>query len=526
MATRTRLLLVSGLLLWALLYLPNLRSNPNWYGDEGEWMDMSWTIAHGTPRAGPVIWDGLFPYSYSPLYGLVNGILLRVFGNDILVARAFGAVMALAAAGILFWIGRRLRDDWFGWMCAVALLVYPQADMNFRWVRSHPMTGTLALACVGFLICYLQDRRLKDLVWAGVMCSLAIATHYYAVGMIPAVIAVAVWVNWKRWREPAAWRDVIIGTAAAGAFGAIFVVWYVAMQGGYAHMIDQVHRMGGMAQPPPASEVCMRIVKFCFQTPTHIGPQGLEGRDWWLIAAVAGLVAFPVARLRVWPVLWLLLLMFPIFRKQDNVSWFFYPAMNFLPLMALGVGGAGEQLGRLLQWVTKKNAVALRLAPAGIAFLVWGGTSLQGAFGHFNSMIDMFTQVSPPSAAEAAMNFVNANTTTNDFVLLPKQIYWLAKTPKRSMLSHCVSYEGRTNDAWPVSIPREFFWFDCSWQNAKYVVLAYGQTGNGRPVGIDAVYTLGLGGVREIVAAMQQEHWPAVFQQGEYIVLANPKLAK
>jgi len=41
MATRTRLLLVSCLVLWALLYLPNLRSNPNWYGDEGEWMDMS-----------------------------------------------------------------------------------------------------------------------------------------------------------------------------------------------------------------------------------------------------------------------------------------------------------------------------------------------------------------------------------------------------------------------------------------------------------------------------------------------------
>jgi 4-amino-4-deoxy-L-arabinose transferase-like glycosyltransferase len=518
---------VTLLIVWALLYLPNLRSNPNWYGDEGEWMEKSWTFIHGTPRVGPITNDFVFPYPYPPLYMLVNGVLLRVFGDDIVVGRALGAVTALAAAGVLFWIGKRVRDEWFGAMCAAALLVYSQADMNFRWVRSHAMAGTLALASAGFLICYLQDKRLKSLVWAGAMCSLATATNYYEVGMIPAVIAVALWVNWRRWREPAAWRDVIVGTATAGGYGVLFVLWYVATKGGVGHLMEQVHRLGGMTQPPSLTEVGMRIIKFCFTTPTHIGPGGLEGRDWWLIAAVAGLVAFPVARLRVWLVAWLLLLMFPIFRKQDNVSWFFYPAMIFLPLMALGVGGAMEQVGRLLQWVAKKpSALALRLTPAVVAFALWGVTSLQGSLGHFDSTIDMFTQISPPAAADAALAYVNANTTSNDFVLVPKQIYWLVKNAKKSMLSHCVTYEGRTNDAWPVSIPRDLFWFDCRWQNAKYIVLAYGREASGRPVGIDGIYTLGLGGVRDIVLALQQERWPTVFQQGEYIVLANPRFTK
>src|SRR6266404_4433251 len=161
--------------LWALLFLPNLRTNPNWYGDEGEWMEKSWTFIHGTPRIGPIVDDFIFPYPYPPLYMVVNGVLLRLFGNDIVVARALGAVTALAAGALLFWIGTRLRDKNFGFLCAAAFLVYSEANINFRWVRSHPMSGVLALASIGFLIRYVQEKRLRDAAWAGIFCSLATA---------------------------------------------------------------------------------------------------------------------------------------------------------------------------------------------------------------------------------------------------------------------------------------------------------------------------------------------------------------
>ena len=116
--------LVSGLVaLWAVLYLPHLRTSPNWYGDEGEWMEKSWTFIHGTPRVGPIINDFVFPYPYPPLYLLLNGILLRIFGNDIVVARALGALVALVAAGLLVWIGSRLRNRLYGVLSALAFLV-------------------------------------------------------------------------------------------------------------------------------------------------------------------------------------------------------------------------------------------------------------------------------------------------------------------------------------------------------------------------------------------------------------------
>ena len=540
--TRQTLGLVSALVVgWAVLFLPNLRSSPNWYGDEGEWMELCRQMANGQARIGPVNNDFVHPYPYPPLYMWLNGMLLRVFGNDVVVGRAFSAVTGLAAAGILFWIGRRLKDEWFGFLCAAALLVYENADTHFRWVRSHPLTGTLVLAAAGFLIRYLQDKRLRDVAIAGMFVAFATACNYYAVGMIPGVIAVAIWVNWKRWRELPAWRDVLVAGGTAGAFGVIFLIWYLATQGSVAHLREQVQLMSGMAPPTPVTEIFVRIGKFLFATPTAIAASGPTGKDLWLCLAAIGLVAFPVKRLRVWLVVWVLLLMWPIFKKQDNVSWFFYPAMIFLPLLALGVGGALQQAGQWAGRILKKETLGIRLAPGLIALALWGATTLSGAWGHFNTPIDTFTQHSIPEAEEA-MNFVNDHTTADDFVLVPKQIYWLVKQARRSMLSHCGPYTGQPNGAWPVPIARTAYWFDCRWQNAKYVVLASGVDQQGNGFGIDLVYTRGAAGGQEVVAGMVAEHWPVVFPPqaqviyppqlgghwpvlvgGEYLVLANPR---
>ena len=134
------------------------------------------------------------------------------------------------------------------------------------------------------------------------------------------------------------------------------------------------------------------------------------------------------------------------------------------------------------------------------------------------------------------MRYVNERTTTNDFVIVPKQIYWLVKNAKKSMLTYCARYNGIDNDMpVPTRIPQDLYWFDCRLENAKYVVMEYGvrevTLPDGRrgqmPVGIDAVYTVPvLRGVREIVQQMQQEKWPPVFQQGVYLVLENPRFAK
>jgi hypothetical protein len=230
----------------------------------------------------------------------------------------------------------------------------------------------------------------------------------------------------------------------------------------------------------------------------------------------------------------LLVLMYGVFKKLNNVPLFFYPATIFLPLMAVGFAGviawAGE-LGKRLAPKSGNTAVAV------IAVVVLGGFGLQsasGAWGHFHTRIDMWTQQSAPDA-EAAMAYVNAHTTKDDFVIVPKQIYWLAHCDRRSMLTFCARYQGVDNDMpVPSHIPLELYWFDCRLEQAKFLVLEYGveqrTLTDGRsvqlPIGIDAVYTLSLRGVREIVQQTQDEKWPVAFHQGAYIVLANPRFVK
>jgi len=528
--------------LWALLFLPNLRTNPNWYGDEGEWMEKCWTFIHGTSRIGPIIDDFIFPYHYPPLYMVVNGVLLRVFGNDIVVARALGAVTALTAGALLFWIGTRLRDKNFGFLCAAAFLVYSEANVNFRWVRSHPMSGVLALASVGFLVRYVQEKRLRDAAWAGVFCSLATGTNYFTYPLVGAVVVTVAVVNWRDWKTSRAWRDVIVAGGLACAYAGLFVLWYCAAHGS-GQLMTQVGRLTSIANNEARPTFGGEVERFIenvwtlgFKTPTQGPPLPWSGHDWWLTVATIGFVFLPTRdwRLRLWVPFWLLVLMYGVFKKLNNVPLFFYPATIFLPLMAVGFAGVLTWAGELVKQVAEKSKEATAM---GVAFIVLAGFGIQsaaGAWGHFHTRIDMWTQQSVPDA-EAAMAYVNAHTTKDDFVIVPKQIYWLARCDRRSMLTYCARYKGVDNDMpVPVHIPQDLYWFDCSLEQAKYLVVEYGAQQvtlpdgrNGQlPVGIDAVYTIGLRGVREVLQQVQQEKWPAVFQQGAYLVLANPRFVK
>lgn len=551
--SRERGIAAALLLLWALLFLPNLRTNPNWYGDEGEWMEKSWTFIQGTPRVGPIVNDYIFPYPYPPLYMLVNGALLRVFGNDIVVGRALGAVTALAAAALLSWIGSRLRDKNFGFLCAAAFLVYTEANVNFRWVRSHPMAGTLALASIGFLIRYVQEKRLRDVAWAGFFCSLATATNYFTYPLVGAVVATVAVVNWREWKSPRAWRDVVVAGVMSCGYAALFVIWY-CMAHGSGELMAQVGRLTSVASNEVRPTFGGEIERFVenvwtlgFKTPTHLDPQtGFAGRDWWLVMATLGFLWLPVTRgkwLRAWIPFWLLVLMYGVFKKLNNVPLFFYPATIFLPLMAVGFAGvltwAGEGCKRL-------GAPGGRTLPA-LALVLFAFPSLQGAWGHFNTRIDQWAQHSADEA-EAAMRYVNQHIAPDDFVMVPKQIYWMARCERRSMLTFCARYEGVVNDM-PVAvpIPQSAYWFDCRCENAKYLVMASGvEMSSGRPMGIDIIYVSGLKGVPERVEAMLSAGWKPVYVggngqmaivnvrghqwpvavNGEYLVLANPRLVK
>lgn len=509
-------------ILWACLFLPHLRTNPNWYGDEGDWMDPSWTFLHGETHHGPMRVDFLFPYPYPPLYLLANGCLLRVFGNDVLVGRALQAVTALLAAAILVWIGTRLRDRAFGFLCAVGFLVYPETVLHFRWMRSHPMAGVWALAAAGFLIRYVQEKRRRDLVLAGLLCSAATATSYWTYGLIGAVVVTALLVNWRH-----AWIAALTSCAWLGSFSIGYVIVH---EDGLVQLLAQLERLQFMNNaivnaspsfPGETARIAKNVVEFTFLMPTTTA-SGARFVDLWLMGAGLGLAFFPAPRFRKWLIFWLLALMVVVFRGRSNLSVAFYPAMVFLPLMAVGFAGVLVRIGELAARVVPWRQEPARQLPAFLAIGILAGMSLTGSFTHFRTRLDELTARSVPDS-EAVAEFINTRSTTNDFVIAPNQLFWLIHA-RKAMLTQCSAYEGEM--AWPycAPVPREQFWFDCDWHNAKYLVLADATDARGQRIGIDGVFWMRMKNIRAIVSGIEQEGWPVVFERGEYKVRANPKL--
>jgi hypothetical protein len=336
-------------------------------------------------------------------------------------------------------------------------------------------------------------------------------------------------------------RDTAVAGAVACSYAGLFVLWYMATRG-WGQLMDHIHLLTSVAsnevRPTFGGEVArfvQNIWTLGFKTPTQGPPMPWSGHDWWLTVATLGFVFLPARdwRLRLWMPFWLLVLMYGVFKKLNNVPMFFYPATIFLPLMAVGFGGVLAWAGELC--VKGLKSEGARAVPAVIALLIFFIPSIGGAWGHFQTRIDMWTQQSAADA-EAAMRYVNEQTAKEEFVIVPKQIYWLARCERRSMLTFCARYEGVDNDMpVPAHIPKELYWFDCRLENAKFVVMEYGvrevtlpdgRTGQ-LPVGIDAVYTVpALRGVKEIIQQMQQEKWPVVLERGVYVVLANPRLMK
>ena len=523
-------MVVALVALWALLFLPHLRTNPNWYGDEGVWMEVSRTFIHGDAHVGPVRCDFVFPYPYPPLYPLVNGALLRLFGNDILVSRALQAATALAVAGLLFWIGGRLRDRRFGFLCAAAFLVWPEGVMNFRWARAHPMAGALALASVGFLIRYVQQKCWRDIALAGLFCSLTTATCYWAYPLIAAVVVTALFVKPEA-GAGSRWQRALVAAATAGGYGALFVVWYALVEpGGWTRLMEQVarlnHQAQGMVETLPGfwGEVWrwVRNLMTLWREFPWQGGYGAVRYDFWLAGAGIGLLVLPAAGFRLWLWFWLLTLSYAVVRGRDGLPFMFYPATIFAPLLAVGFGG-------LLVWIEKVIARLLgerRWLPASastIAVLVaFGAVSVWGSVTHFRARIDVLT-VRVPADAEAAACYVNAHSQPQDVVLVPDQLFWLVTTPRAAQMVHAAAWSEEVTEYFCGALPRDVFLFPCGLQDSRYLVVAAGGTPE-QPSGIDAVYWFRYTSIQRLMATVHAEQWPVVFRQGDYVVYANPRV--
>ena len=91
-------------LLWAILYLPNLRTSPPWYGDEILTLDIGKALSRGELVNRAVYCTFNSPtYNYQPGFAWCVGWFSSLTQGDILGGRLLSTLVGWATAAAGFW---------------------------------------------------------------------------------------------------------------------------------------------------------------------------------------------------------------------------------------------------------------------------------------------------------------------------------------------------------------------------------------------------------------------------------------
>jgi len=144
------------LILAILLRIYNLEVIPHWFWDEGVNMHYSWNIVHGKLQ-----W---FCLSYAfvphpPLYLLISGILLKIFGNNLIVLRGLSVFYSILTLILMYLIVRNMFDRNMALLASFIFAIYPFAIFWNRMAFANNQVMFLSFLCLYLFLKYLNDGK-------------------------------------------------------------------------------------------------------------------------------------------------------------------------------------------------------------------------------------------------------------------------------------------------------------------------------------------------------------------------------
>ncbi|NDC79984.1 MAG: hypothetical protein EB090_01750, partial [Verrucomicrobia bacterium] len=118
---------------WALLYLPNLRTNPKWYGDETLIHDTARNLFQGIPSnfgLWNTFWHPHYPYQ-------ICGLFAYLGSGDILGSRLFNVLLGLTCALCMYALGKKVFGPRAALFSSLMFLTYQQSIIHFRMSYAH-----------------------------------------------------------------------------------------------------------------------------------------------------------------------------------------------------------------------------------------------------------------------------------------------------------------------------------------------------------------------------------------------------
>ncbi|MEI6278416.1 MAG: glycosyltransferase family 39 protein [Verrucomicrobiae bacterium] len=473
-------------LCWVLLYLPNLRTSPGWYGDETLTFCSSRDLASGV-ASNFALWNTYWHphYPYQPAYSLVNGIFARLAHGDIVGSRFFNALLALAAAFSIYLIGRYRFGSRASLFAAAMFLVYGQTIIHYRMGNSHNAAGLGLLIMTLFL---LRKPRMGNDWFAGLGLMVGAGAHpLFVHGAVAGILC--------RLKHPVSWVRILLPCVLYLAVSLAVIYHFF----GRWLVEDLVHLQEAFSARGQADGGGRAFENFRI----------FISQDWFHLGLLGGLLlCFPLRRTAA-PIVGLLVL-FLLVRNRQNLVVFYYQAIVILPVLCLGWAGLWRYCEtRIRRLAPRVRHIVLALGALPLTlFAVALPASLAGTLTPRNH----YWVTQSPAEVEAAAQWLNERTGPGDVVAGNPNIAWLLHARTVPYLQ-MITWYGIPTQGYENGNARERFRFDSSLENARFAVIG----------DIDRRWTFGEPNVIRLAERMESEKWPVVWRGPNYEILANPR---
>ena len=475
---------------WALLYLPHLRINPKWYGDETLIHHTARNLIHGIP-SNFALWNTFWHphYPYQSLYTFICGLFSFFTSGDIVGSRFFNALLALACAFSFFFLGKRSFGSSGALFATLMFLSYEQSIIHFRMSYAH---NGAALGNLLLTLYLLRPSELKTDLKGGLGLALSAGSH-------PLFIHSAVAAFFLRITRPKSWIPLFLPTGLYLMVSIGLLYWRFGpwLAEDLKHLSDSFVNRGGQ-DASSLLEALSNLLQFATQ-------------DWYHLSAVIGLLLclnrrFYAAGLMG---LWVLLM---LVKNRANLIVFYYQAVVILPVLALGWArwfGIFQATSQKF-FGNSRWAATLWILPT-LLFL----TNFPSSWNNHLTPRNQYWVTQDTKEVESCAAWINERTTPDDFVAANPNIAWLLKARVAPYLQ-IITWYGETTQGYENGNKRERFRYDCSLEKARYAIIG----------DIDQRWTFGEPNVNHLVELLKSHQWPVVWKGAYYLVLANPSLPK
>lgn len=472
---------------WAILYLPHLRTNPKWYGDETLIHHTATNLVKGIP-SNYALWNTFWHphYPYQPLYTLLAGVFSSLANGDILGSRFFNVLLGLLCALALFVLGKDIFGARAALFASLMFLTYDQTIIHFRMSYAHNGAALGNLLLVLYL-CRDRPSRANDLK-AGLGLALSAGSH-------PLFIHPALAAFFVKIKNPKTWLILFAPTVcylglSMGLLYFRFGNWLIE---DINHLRSTFTDRGGQ-DAPGLIGVFRNLTIFVFQ-------------DWYHLLCILGLLL--CLNRKKWVLgfvgLWITLM---LVKNRGNLTVFYYQAVVVLPILCLGWARFYELSSSCLQNFFRAGWLAWVFWFAPLSLFL---AHVPGAWEDNLKPRNQYWVTQNILEVESCARWLNERIGADDLIAANPNIAWLLKAQTAPYLQ-IVTWYGFPTQGYENGNERERFRYDSSLERAKYAVVG----------DIDQRWTFGEPNVNKVTEKLQKQSWPVVWRGNFYLILANP----